>query len=194
MLLVSLLPLLLGSCGSFSAPPRDTFYRIAVAPAAPGEARAGMVPVLVVAPFAVSGLHNERALVFAHEDGTTLEQYGLHYWIDSPRTMLQTTLSDYLADSLNVKTTLQPVRDVDNHVRGRLLRFERSAGERGNMAIVVLHLEVFGRSTQTMPLLSKRYERSTQVSGDNVSDVVAAINRAVADIFAEFAGDLATTI
>ena len=39
----------------------------------------------IVPPFVASGLHGERALVYAHDDGTSLEQYTYHYRVDSPR-------------------------------------------------------------------------------------------------------------
>ncbi len=187
--LVFLLAVLMTGCGTLSAPPRDKFYRLQVAAAAAPAASLSPTEVVFVAPFRASGLHGERALIYGHDDGTSLEQYTYHFWIDSPRRLLQHELADYLEGALGVRVVREPVRDARRAINGRIVRLERIAGSGAGQAAVALQFDVERRSGE-VPELSRSYQRVIELSDDSVAALVAGINTATAEIFAQFAADL----
>lgn len=188
---VATLAVVLAGCGSFSAPPKDRFYRLSAAPvtALDPAAPAGEGPLVYVAPFEASGLHAERALVFAYDDGTSLEQHGYHFWIDSPRMLLQQALASTLAAEAGARVSTQATPDAGVVVRGRIERFEQT--EDGSGADVALVLAAYEGTRASTPFLERGYARSAQASGKGVGPSVAAIDQATTEILAAFARELA---
>ncbi len=178
---------LLAGCGSLTATPRDHFYRLDVEAGAPPTPARGTQDSVYVAPFAANGLHSERAVVYAHADGTTLEQSAYHFWVDSPRVMLQQALTDYLREQ-GMPATLQRARTTARTVQGRIVRFERGAAD-GGSAEVLLEFEIRGPRGRE-PGTVRRYARSVPLGDVPMAQAVAALNRATGEIFAEFAQDL----
>lgn len=185
---VVVVALLTGGCGSLSAPPRDHFYRLAVAPPA-AESRPAAGITVHVPPFAASGLHSERAIVYAHGDGTSLEQYPYHFWVDSPRMLLQGALADYLEQVNGTVVTLAPSREAQRVVRGRILNFERGEVDGEPAALVALKIEVFDAASGSRSG-GGRYARSVKLGDDSVAELVSALNAATRDVFAAFTRDL----
>ena len=185
---IMLLTTAVAGCGSLSAPPTDKFYRLQPEPqaAAAGDS-AG--PVIFVPPFDASGLHSERALVYAAADGTTLEQYGYHFWIDSPRMLLQQALADQLRGSVARQVVLEPSAEAAYVIRGRIRQFERQAS--GGVAQVSLAFEVRGRDA-SVPEFERVYTRSVELDGDSVAAYAAAAGAAARDVIGEFIRDLRT--
>ena len=180
----------LAGCGTLSAPPRDQFHRLVPAAAGAPPAEAGDAPWVFVAPFGASGLHGQRALVYAHADGTSLEQYGYHYWIDSPRVMLQQGLAATLRESLPARVLTEPGADEGLVVRGRVDRFERvDHGDGAGAAVVGLQFDVYP-ARGTVPLLTRSYEREQPLANDNLADYVDATSRATREIFTALAQEL----
>lgn len=180
---------LAAACGTVAPPPRDQFHRLvpeapAVQPA-PADA-----PLVTVAPFGASGLLGQRALVYAAADGTTLEPYGYHFWIDSPRKLLQESLADHLRRTLQARILTAASAREGLVIRGQVYRFERfgTAGA-ADQAIVSLGFEVF-RADASNPVLTRRFERRVTLEGDDIAGYVAATSAATREIFAGFAGEL----
>ncbi|MGR8921735.1 MAG: ABC-type transport auxiliary lipoprotein family protein [Gammaproteobacteria bacterium] len=176
---------LAAGCGALKAPPRDTYYRLDIA-AAPADTAASSNRVVVVPPLAASGLHGERALVMAHEDGTTLEQYNFHFWVDSPRIMIQQALGERIVAVTGARVIGQPAREASHTVRGRIVHFERFGRAKVRVALT---FEVFG-GRAAAPIFSRRYARDAEVGGDGVDAVARAISRVTGEILDEFADDL----
>jgi len=180
----------LAGCGTFSAPPRDQFHRLSPVAFGTGGARAVDTPIVFVAPFGASGLHGERALVYAHADGTSLEQYGYHYWIDSPRVMLQQGLAATLRRTLSARVLTEPGAGESIVVRGRIERFERvDHGDAAGAAVVALHFDVYP-ARGAAPVLTRTYEREQTLETDEPGDYVNATSRATQEIFAALADEL----
>lgn len=179
----------LTGCGSLASPPADTFYRLA--PRAMGEvpSPAPGARLIFVPPFDASGVHGERALVYAHADDTTLEQYRYHYWIESPRVMLQLGLADALRARLGVQAVTAPVGTA-GELRGRIVRFERHTGAGGDRAVVAIHIDLLGEQGR-VPLLSRDYEAAVGVADDSIAAFVSAMNAAVDEVVARIVDDLA---
>ncbi|MGE0484774.1 MAG: ABC-type transport auxiliary lipoprotein family protein [Gammaproteobacteria bacterium] len=180
---------LITGCGSLSSPPADTFYRLApramseVPPPAPEAA------LIFVPPFDASGVHGERALIYAHADDTTLEQYRYHYWIDSPRNMLQQGLADALRSRLGVHAVTEPVGAAGT-LRGRIVRFERLIGADGDRAVVAIHIDLMAEHGR-VPLLTRDYEAAVAVRDDSIAGFVAAMNAAVDEVVTRIVDDFA---
>lgn len=192
-LLLVLVPALLVSCGSMGPPPTDEFYRLLLpAPAAQTMPVSQRNNVAFVAPFQASGLHGERALIYAYEDGTSLSQYHYHFWIDSPRIMLQQALVKHLESALGLTVLDTATRDANYLITGRIHRFERDSSN-GDQTVVALHLEV-RTGAAAVPVFSRRYERRQAIAADSVPAAVTAFNQLVAAIFSDFADDWAQSM
>ena len=183
-LILALCLLVLGGCGG--TPEKDTFYRL---PETTGSAMVTVEdgPVLYIPPFGADGLHGERALVYAHDDGTTLEQYNYHYWVDSPRQLLQQALAAHLRATHRIALT--PSADAAHSLRGRIVRFERQAQGKHGTAEVELEFELLSADTD-VPVFARRYARSTALPDDEIGSCVGALGRAAQEVLVELATDL----
>jgi ABC-type uncharacterized transport system auxiliary subunit len=186
---IGILIFCLGGCSSLSAPPRDNFYRLNISAPQGRTAEQDSAALTFIAPFSASGLHGERALIYAHADGIALEQYNYHFWIDSPRTLLQTSLAEYLQDVLGVQVVLDATGEEEMTIRGRIVRFEREAAGGSGRGVVALQFDVF-RGDGRVPLLTRRYESAVNVEEDSIAAVATAVNAATADVYARFSMEL----
>lgn len=189
-LALALIVMAVAGCGTLSAPPRDQFHRLVPAAVGAAATPAADAPWVFVAPFGASGLHGQRALVYAHADGTSLEQYGYHYWIDSPRVMLQQGLAATLRGTLPARVLTEPGADEGLVVRGRIERFERvDHGDGAGAAVVGLQFDVY-RARGAVPVLTRSYEREASLASDDLADYVDATSRATREIFEALAEEL----
>jgi uncharacterized lipoprotein YmbA len=176
---------LVTACGA--PPKKDTFYRLPDAgPAAAADTAHGG-PLLHVPPFSANGLVSERALVYARADGTSLEQYNYHFWVDSPRLMLQQALSAALASGLDARVVAEPMAGAYS-VRGRIERLERAAGK-GPVARVELGLAVHAPAGGPA-VFSRSYARALDPMDESVAASAAALGKASQDILAQFVSEL----
>ncbi len=187
--LIALILVVTAGCGSLSPPPKDTFYRLDFGLPGPQVESAEAKDVIFLPPFWASGLHSERALVFAHADGTSLEQHVYHFWIDSPRIMLQHALADHLRLVAGARVVLEPATTAAYTLRGRIRRFERSKSSGSDYAQVDLNIALYG-SNGSVPEFERDYKSSIPVGGHSVAAGVAALNEGTKQIFTAFAGDL----
>lgn len=190
-LLLGVLTTLLCACSTLTPPPRDHFYRVQLEPLEMKTFDADEGGTIFVAPLSASGLHSERAIISVSADGTTLLQSSYHFWIDSPRHMLQRELADYLSASLARPTTVEPMRGAEYVVRAHIQQFERITGAATPQVVAVLVFEVFAGDTE-LPVLSRRYARTREVGDATVAGAVRALNAATGEIFAAFAADMQT--
>ncbi len=176
--------LVLSGCGG--TPKKDTFYRL---PDAAGSAMVTVEdgPVLYIPPFGADGLHGERALIYAHDDGTTLEQYNYHYWVDSPRQLLQQALATHLRATHRIALT--PSADAVHSLRGRIVRFERQGQGKNGTAEVELEFELLPADTD-VPVFARRYARSAALSDDEIGSCAGALGRAAQEVLVELSTDL----
>ncbi|MCZ6771601.1 MAG: ABC-type transport auxiliary lipoprotein family protein [Proteobacteria bacterium] len=187
--LIALILLITAGCGSLSPPPKDTFYRLDFGLPGPQGESAEAKDVIYLPPFWASGLHSERALVFAHADGTSLEQQVYHFWIDSPRVMLQHALADHLRSVVGARVVLEPATTAAYTLRGRIRRFERTNSGGSNYAQVDLNIALYG-SNGSVPEFERDYKSSIPVGGHSVAAGVAALSEGTKQIFTTFTGDL----
>ena len=179
----------LAACGALPAPPGDTFYRLHPVARTGAHTATAASTAVFVPPFSASGLHAERALLYAHEDGTTLEQYSYHLWIDSPRYLLQQSLGAALEAAFGVTVITEPAANK-GRVQGRIVQLERRAGSSGDLAAVSLHFDVYPPNGR-VPILSRTYESLSKVESDDIAAYVLATDVAVDELFRRLTADLA---
>jgi ABC-type uncharacterized transport system auxiliary subunit len=186
-MMVSLLVSVLAGCGSFAPPHKDYFYRLPDDPASDAPS-VGEGTIVYVPPFVASGLHGERALIYAHDDGTSLEQYTYHYWVDSPRVLLQQALAQRLRAGSTRRVVTSPSADAKYTVRAYIGKFERR-GKKNGWAEVSLEFEVTQADSDTAEF-ARAYRRSIALPDEAMTSCAAALGAAAQDIVANFVTDL----
>ena len=186
--LFAAMALLLTGCGALKAPPTDSFYRLDIAFPDPAEGAASRPQIVFLPTFQASGLHGERALVFAHKDGTTLEQFNYHFWIESPRQMLQIALAQYLPVALGVETVTEPARSATHIVQGRLIRFEQAQDGTGERATAEIEFKVYAKRSEA-PLFTERYRADVDIEGTPAA-IAKGLSVAIASIYSKLSDDL----
>lgn len=177
----------LSACAS-PAPPKDNFYRLE-APRVAALAQLVLPGVVEVNRFDVDGALSERGLAYQAKDGA-LARYNYDLWSDAPATALQLVLAESLRDAHVAGQVVTPDLRVppDWAVRGRLYRFEYLP-DQGRVA-VKMQLAVVSARDGALVLLDT-YAAEPVVQGAGPEAAVAALNRAVSDIFTRFTSDLA---
>ena len=181
--------LLLTACAGFSEPKKDLFFRLPeLAATAPRESQpAG--PIVYVPPFLASGVHGERALLYAHADGTSLEQYTYSYWVDSPRVLFQQALVEHLRAKSDRRVVVVPSADASHTVTGRIRKFERHDDGKHGVAEIALEFEVVSGDSVAADFV-RSYARALVLNDDDVGRCAAALGGAAQEILAQFADDL----
>lgn len=179
---------LAGCLGSTEVVPPDNYYRITVnRPDRPAPAVA-FPGVLSIATFDGDGLVRGRPMLFtdaAHEG--TLRQHNYHYWVDSPARLLQGQLAAYLKNSALANSVVTPEMRVraDYELVGRIIRLERILGAGPPRVAVELELSVV-RLRDHKLVSTDTFASEINCVDDSVGAAVAAMNRAVGEIFHRF--------
>jgi len=182
--------LLLGACASTSPVPEDQFYRLPEVEVMPGAGKL-MPDVIYVARFSGSGLHIERAIVYAKEaSGTGLGQYHYHYWIDSPADLIRDQLVHYLRAS-GAPGSVVATADIPADIRifGTIRRFERLDYGSVRGVAVVLEFRV-NQVGQDLPLLVKEYSQVLETGYQSIQLAMPVFGAALSDIFSDLTADL----
>lgn len=188
--LAVLLAAALAACAS-PAPPKDHFYRLDAVPRVQALDRAVLPGVVEVNRLDVDGVLSERGLAYQGGDGA-LARYGYDLWSDAPATALQLALAETLRAAHVGDQVVTPDLRVppDWMVRGRLFRFEVLPAQ-GKVAVKLQLAAVSARDGALVLLQTYAAEPAMQGSGPEAA--VAALNRATADLFAQFVRDLSTS-
>jgi ABC-type uncharacterized transport system auxiliary subunit len=189
--LLPVLALLAGCFASAPAVPKEQYFRL-VATAPAEQARKPVKGGIEIVPFGGEGVMTERPLLFTADNGRKLEQRNYAYWTDAPPQMLRDQLVSYLRQA-HVADNVVPSElriETAYTVRGTIKRLEQLVGER-NGAVISLEFAVIEKSNDRL-VLSKAYTAEKPVSGESIDNAVAALNDGLDEIFAAFAGDLAS--
>jgi len=185
------LAMLAGCFGSAPAVPKEQYFRL-VAAATASQSAAPISGGLEIVPFAGEGVMSERPLLFTADGGRKLEQRNYAYWTDAPPQMLRDQLVAYLRQAGVADNVVPSELRVESAyvVRGTIKRLEQLVGARSG-AVISLELAVIERSSDRL-ILSKVYTAEKPTSGENIDNAVAALNDGLEEVFAAFAGDLAS--
>jgi ABC-type uncharacterized transport system auxiliary subunit len=166
----------MNACGGGSKPSKFYALELPVAPAATGEP----YPVsIMVGRMSASHLLRDDRIVYRNA-GLQMGTYNYHRWAEPPTDMLEALLTRVLRTSGKYKSvhTLRSNAVGDYILRGRLHDFEEVAAPSGLVARVVFDLELFHRESGAT-VWSHSYSRDEPVTGKEVPEVVAALNRNV---------------
>ncbi|WP_119300265.1 ABC-type transport auxiliary lipoprotein family protein [Dongia deserti] len=191
LILLPILAVLSGCFGSAPPVPKEQYFRlVAEAPAQPASKKIpGGIEII---PFAGEGVMSERPLLFTADGGRKLEQRNYAYWTSAPPQMLRDQLVAYLRQA-DVSDRIVPSElrvESAYAVRGTIKRLEQLVGS-STGAVISLELAVLENSSDRL-VLSKVYTAQKPTPGQNIDDAVAALNDGMDEIFAAFAGDLAS--
>ncbi len=190
-ILALILALVLAGCQSAPGPaPVDRFYRVAIpAPDAMGVSLPGTVQV---GRLDADGLMRERPVVYSDDDGAlSLAQHEYDYWIEPPARLLQVELVQYLRSAGIARSVVTPELRIrpDFEVVGTVRRFERLIGRSGPSVVVSLDLALVDRNDDRLRVVDT-YSAEIDCADSTVDTSVAAFNRALTAIFAEFLADM----
>ncbi|MGH9792527.1 MAG: ABC-type transport auxiliary lipoprotein family protein [Candidatus Acidiferrales bacterium] len=164
------------SCGGTARPSKFYALELPAPPEATGEPHDVS---LMVGRIGAPHLYRDDRLVY-RTGNMQLGTYEYHRWAEPPTDMLEAMLTRLLRASGKYRSvqTLRSNATGDYIVRGRLHDFEEVATANGLAARVALEVELYERASGTT-VWSHFYSHDEAVSGKEVPDVVAALNRNV---------------
>ncbi len=193
--LISLvLALSLGGCmgGSSVSIPSDHYYRLPPVTSVKPLPTPALAGILEVSAVQANGMLHERAVLFVREQQPLeVSPYHYYYWVNTPASLLQQHLLDYLRHK-NLATGQHRYRAdtaADFRLETQLLHFERYIQKNTAEARVELELVLRDNHNQKV-LLSKRYQQRVKASSMEMADTAHAFGSALQAIYTQFAADV----
>jgi len=179
--------LFLSACGNVPPAPVDHFYRLQpTVISARSSSPAAPLGAIAVSPFRADSLYAERPIVYAEEPGLRqLRQYHYHLWLYPPAQTVQRHLTASLGNALDLRGDATAA----NVLEGRVVGFERVLSGKTSRAVVALELSL---SRDGKVRTSKTYQAEQSAADDSLDAFAAAVEQALAKIYAEFLSDLAS--
>lgn len=184
LLLVLGLTLCLMGCSS-APPPSFRYYLIE--PAGPQKTGEGFfIPLsLKVQTFSSQGCFGEKRIV-CRKDPSRVEFYHYHFWAVPPGRMVAEAFASWLRNAGTFQDVLSPFQGGtgDLLLRGEIEALEEvDEGEKW-FGRIVLQLRLESRRGEI--IWKGRLERKIEAEKRTLDDVVACLNRAMAEILEEF--------
>lgn len=183
-----LLLALVAACSSPPAP-RDTFYRLDLAPPAHRFDKPALPGVLEVNRLDTDGVLSERALAY-QEPGKGIQRYRYDFWSEPPGVLLQDRIAQMLKAANAAERIVTPDLRVppDYALRGKVRRFEQIAG--ANKVAVEVQLVLVNARNGDLVMM-ETYAAEVPAAADTPEAAVAAIGRGADQVMARFLADLA---
>ncbi len=179
--LILALSLWLSACGSAPPAPIDRFYRLqpVVVPSSSGKA----LPV-TLQPFRGESLYAERPVVYVQTASPRqLRQYHYHLWLYPPAQIVQENLVASMGAFLDLSGREKAVAALE----GRVIAFERVTDGASSRAVAMLELHLVADGKV---LAGRRYQAEQRAGDESMDSFVAAMEQALARIYAEFLEDV----
>ena len=189
--IILVLIFILSACGENPPVPVDHFYRLTLNPGTiTGQPLTDQT--IFVGKFLSDGIYNERALLFSEDsDNRELQQYHYYFWSITPPSLLRDYLVDYLRAADSAPVIVSDFSSGDGlKISGKILGFEKIKHSEESMVNVVLEIRL-DKLGESGPRLVKTYKALEPVNGVSMDETVAAYNRAVDKVFADFVADAA---
>lgn len=182
---------LLSACGENPPVPVDHFYRLTLNPGTVTN-QPLTDQTIFVGKFLSDGIYNERALLFSEDaDNRELQQYHYYFWSITPPSLLRDYLVDYLRAADSAPVIVSDFSSGDGlKISGKILGFEKIKHSEDARVNVVLEIRL-DKLGESVPRLVKTYQALEPVNGVSMDETVAAFNRAVDKVFADFIADAA---
>ena len=190
--LIFLTPLLAGCLGSAPPVPQDHYYRLLVPTPQQSAGERPLPGILVVELPQADGLLRERPLLYSESgESYELQQHNYHYWNDAPPRMLQDQMVTYLRRSGVSGQVVTPDMRIraDYQVSGKVRRLERLLGGGPPRVFVEIELALL-RLADEKVLVVETFSAEEPAGDETVEAAIVALNRATAEIFDRFLGQV----
>ena len=185
--------LVLSGCAPTSQVPEDRFYQIeAVAPSI-SVPRPVFPEGLEVDKVSADPLRSGRAVLYRdHRKPLEVKRYHYEFWVDQPPRMVQQALVDYLRASGVADPTGGETRPANRNyaLKAHLKRFDRVVGAGRPKVEVELQTTVYANGSR-VPLWTNNYLHQQESDAGDMHATAAAMQIALANIFASMVEDLA---
>ena len=172
--------------------PEDRFYRLSLPAPEKALAKPALDGTLEIERFVADGLTAGRSIVYSKtETPNQVHEYHYDFWTEPPTIMLRDELVAYLrTGGIASKIVTPDLRaDPDYVLTGRIKRLEQV---QGSPTGAVVELEIaLRRTSDATVMFVETYRIEAKANSAKVAAAVAAINGAVAEIYAKCAKDLA---
>jgi len=190
-----LLALTLSGCmgGASVNIPRDHYYRLPAVTAVTPLRTPLLSGALEVSTVQTSGMLHERSILFVREQQPLeVSPYHYYYWVNTPSSLLQQHLLDYLRQKNLARSQHRYRSDTPAEFRleGELLHFERYIRKDASEARVELDLVLRDNRSRRI-LLRKLYRHNAKAQSPEMADTADAFGRALGAIYRQFAQDVA---
>lgn len=186
-----LMLLALQACGAQTAVPEDRFYRLQVRGPEKPFTSPSLDGVLEVSRLGGGGLMASRPIVYSDsERPNELKEYHYQFWTETPTILVTDQLVGYLRAAKVARSVVPPELRADPQyvLTGKIQRLEKITGPQPGAS---LELELGLRQIRPHRILVlDTYRARAQADDDSVGAAVAAVNAALADIFAQFVADI----
>jgi ABC-type uncharacterized transport system auxiliary subunit len=179
---------LLAACAAPPAAPEDMFYRLDTVASESGPVT--LDGVVEVGRFVASGSLANRPLLYSEPGSNAVSEYHYHFWIESPPILLQSALVSYLRSAEVAKRVVTPEMRVkpDYTISARVLRLETIRASKPKGAVTFeLSLR---READGELLVLDEYRMEVQSGANGMQTDVAAIEKAVGEVFQQFVADI----
>jgi ABC-type uncharacterized transport system auxiliary subunit len=190
MVLVCAIVTLVAACAQAPVP-QDNFYRLGP-PTVSVPAATPLRGILEIERFRAEGLGAGRAIVYSRADQPLrLNEYNYQFWAESPAVLLQEQLVTYARAARLADQVVTPDMrlDAQHLLTGRIVRLEQVLGPSPHV-VVSLEMVLRQAGSDRRPLMGT-YEQVEPAADATVGAAVAAMDRALNQIFARFLADVA---
>lgn len=185
--------LVLSGCATTSQVPEDRFYQIeAVAPSI-SVPRPVFPEGLEVDKVSADPLRSGRAVLYRdHRKPLEVKRYHYEFWVDQPPRMVHQALVDYLRASGVADPTGGGSRPANRNyaLKAHLKRFDRVVGAGRPKVEIELQTTVYANGS-AVPLWTNNYLCQQESDAGDMHATAAAMQIALANIFASMVEDLA---
>ncbi len=170
--------------------PAERFYRLQIQPPEASLPQPGIQGVVEVT-FTAEGIVDDRNINYSKaETPNEVSGYTYRLWHKPPKVMLRDQLIAYLRAAGVAQKVVAPEKRASPQylINGQIKRLEMIDGSVPH-AIVALELALVEARTDKLLTLGV-YDVSVTARSNAVADAVAAMEKALADIFAKFVEDI----
>jgi len=173
--------------------PHDHYYRLPAVAAVTPLRTPLLSGTLEVSAVQTSGMLHERSILFVREQQPLeVSPYHYYYWVNTPASLLQQHLLDYLRQK-NLAHGQHRYRSdtpAEFRLEGELLHFERYIRKDASEARVELELVLRDNRSKRI-LLRKLYRQNVKARSAEMADTADAFGKALGAIYRQFAQDVA---
>ncbi len=183
--------LALAACSSNPPVPPNNFYRLDPKPEGGAMATPVLDGTIEVSRFVADGSASNRPLLYSSPSSpNAVSEYNYDFWSEAPPVLIKSALVSYLRASGVAQRVVTPEMRVtaDYEVFGRIKSIEVITGSPYKGKVSVEMGLRHGKDNHLLML--DDFEAEVSANGSNIGAGVAAIDRALAEIFGRFVAEI----